>query len=69
VTLSGEVHSFIEKKAVGKAAKRVKGVRGLAEELTAHIVNAPKTSDAEIAKGVPDILALNVTVPDDKIIA
>lgn len=67
VTLTGQVRSFVEKMAAEKAAKRVKGVRGLAEEMTVKIANGPKTSDAEIAKRVLDILAFDVTVPDDKI--
>ena len=67
VTLTGFVKTFAEKIAAEKAVKRVKGVRGLAEEMKVRFASDPKTSDAEIAKRIVDILAFDVTVPDDKI--
>lgn len=67
VTLTGFVKNFAEKIAAEKAVKRVKGVRGLAEEMKVRFASDPKTSDTEIAKRIADILAFDVTVPDDKI--
>jgi len=67
VTLTGEVRNFVEKTTAENAVKRVKGVRGVAEELTVHIANSAKPNDGEIAKRVLDMLAFDVTVPDDKI--
>ncbi|MGN6621884.1 MAG: BON domain-containing protein, partial [Sphingomonas sp.] len=60
VTLTGFVKTFAEKIAAEKAVKRVKGVRGLAEEMKVRFASDPKTSDAEIAKRIVDILAFDV---------
>lgn len=66
-TLSGHVKSYAEKMAAEKAARRVAGVRGLAEEIEVRLPSDPKTSDAEIAKRILDLFAFDVTVPDDKL--
>jgi BON domain len=54
VTLSGFVPSYTSKIAAEKAARRVKGVRGLAEEIEVRFASDPKTSDPEIAKRIAD---------------
>jgi len=67
VTLSGFVKSYPEKLAAEKAARRVAGVRAIAEEITTRYSFDPKTADHEIAKRILDIFAWSVSVPDDKI--
>ncbi|PTQ11591.1 ornithine aminotransferase [Sphingomonas oleivorans] len=67
VTLSGSVKSYAEKLAAEKAARRVRDVRGIAEEIQVRFPSDPKTSDPEIAKRILDVLAWDVTIPDDRI--
>lgn len=67
VTLSGHVGSYPEKLAAEAAARRVKGVRAIAEEIEVRLSDDMKTSDDEIAKRVADILVLDSLVPTDTI--
>jgi osmotically-inducible protein OsmY len=55
ITLSGFVASYAEKIAAEKAARRVKGVRGLAEEIEVRLPSDAKTADPEIAKRIADM--------------
>ncbi len=56
VTLSGHVSSYVEKIAVENAARRVRGVRALADELEVRYPNDKKTADDELAKRAVKIL-------------
>ncbi|WP_454884176.1 BON domain-containing protein [Sphingomonas oryzagri] len=67
VTLSGFVTSYAEKIAAEKAARRVAGVRAIAEEIKVRFASDRKTGDAEVAKRIADILAWDALVPDDGI--
>lgn len=67
VSLSGFVASYAQKMAAEDAARRVKDVRAIAEEIEIRFLNDPKTSDAEIAKRILDVFAWDVMVPDNKI--
>lgn len=67
VTLSGFVKSYPEKLAAEKAVRRVAGVQAIAEEIKVRFAADPKTADHEIAKRIVDMLAWNVSVPDDRI--
>ncbi|MEP7005748.1 MAG: BON domain-containing protein [Sphingomonas bacterium] len=67
VTLSGFVHSFAEKMAAEAAARRVAGVRALAEELKVRHPSDAKTADSEIARRILDLLAWDALVPSDRI--
>jgi osmotically-inducible protein OsmY len=67
VALSGIVTSYAEKLLAESTARRVKGVRAIAEDITVHYPFNAKTSDAEIAKRVADLLEWDPLVPDDKI--
>jgi osmotically-inducible protein OsmY len=64
VTLSGFVGSLAEKVAAEQAARRVKGVRAIAEEIEVRLPSAQKRSDDEIARRVLDILDWDLTIPD-----
>ncbi len=67
ITLSGFVGSYASKIAAEKATRRVKGVRGLAEEIEVRFPSDPKTSDPEIAKRIADMFDWSVTIPKDKV--
>lgn len=67
VSLSGTVGSYAEKLLAEKTVRRVKGVRAVAEDLQVRYIWQPKTSDAEIAKRVADILDWDPLVPRDRI--
>ena len=67
VSLSGIVGSYAEKILAEKTARRVKGVRAVADELQVRYDWQPKTSDSEIAKRVADILDWDPLVPRDRI--
>lgn len=67
VTISGNVGSYSEKLLAEQAARRVKGVRAIAEELEVRYPFQAKTSDVDIAKRIADILEWNSLIPRDKI--
>ncbi len=67
VTLTGHVGSYTEKIIAEKAAKRVKGVRAIAQEIEIRFPNDKKTSDDQIAKRALDIIAWDSTIPKDKV--
>ena len=67
VTLSGYVGTYLQKLASQRAAERVAGVQGIAEELKVRYPSDPKTTDAEIARRILDLLAWDAAIPSDKI--
>lgn len=67
VTLSGYVKTYPQKMAAEKAARRVVGVRAIAEEIKVRFASDPKTADHEIASRIIDMFHWNVLVPHDKI--
>jgi len=67
VTLTGHVSSFAEKLAAERVARRVRGVRAIAEEIEVRLPHHSKTADDEIAKRAADLLALNSSIPQGAI--
>jgi len=67
VTLSGHVGSYAEKIAAESAAKRVKGVRAIAEEVEVRYPERKRHADDEIAARALDIIAWHTALPDDAI--
>jgi osmotically-inducible protein OsmY len=67
VTLSGSVPSYAEKIAAEKAARRVIGVKAIAEEIEVRFATDPKTSDAEIAERILHLFSWAATLPSDKL--
>ena len=65
VTLTGTVATYAEKWAVERAAQRVEGVKGLAEEITIKPDGIHVKSDTEIAEAVVSALKWHVWVPID----
>ena len=67
VSLSGYVDSYAEKHAAETAARRVKGVRAVAEEIEVRLAMDSRRSDAQIAAAAIERLSWNVTVPKDSV--
>jgi osmotically-inducible protein OsmY len=67
VTLTGHVGSYAEKVRAERVVQRVKGVRGVAQEIEVRYPGSKKSADDEIAKRALKIIAWDTTVPSDKI--
>jgi osmotically-inducible protein OsmY len=67
VTLSGFVSTLAEKPAAERAARRVKGVRGIAEEIEVRLPAAHMRSDEEIAERAVKLLSWDVEIPETQI--
>ena len=67
VALSGQVTSYWEKYAAEKAAKRVYGVRAVANELDVKLPGSSQRTDEDIARATVNALKATVSVPADKI--
>ena len=65
VTLNGTVATYAEKWAVERAAQRVEGVKGIAEEITIKLSGVHSRTDAEIAEAALSAFKSHVWVPDD----
>ncbi|HWP42891.1 MAG TPA: BON domain-containing protein, partial [Blastocatellia bacterium] len=65
ITLTGFVHSYQEKYAAERAAKRVYGVKAVANDIEVKPYSA--RTDPEIARDAVNALEANVLVPHDKI--
>ena len=67
VTLQGYVSSYAEKHAAEQAAKRVYGVKAVANDLEVKLPGSSKRSDTDIAAAAVNALKPNVLVPADSI--
>ena len=67
VTLTGDVASYEEKIAAENAAKRVGGVRGVANDLRVRLPEVMERTDTDIAKIAANALEWSVHVPSDHI--
>jgi len=67
VTLSGMVRTYAEKLVAEKAAKRVRGVKAVAEDIEVKVTTSMKRNDTEIAKAAVDAQAWDVEVPHERI--
>jgi len=67
ITLTGFVSSYAEKTAAEHAARRVKGVHGIAQEIEIRYPNDRKGSDDQIAERALKILSWDTTIPDDRV--
>lgn len=68
VTLTGTVKSYAQKLAVEKAVKRVRGVHGIAEELTIELPALHKRNDVDLAKYALDALRWNANLPENSVL-
>jgi osmotically-inducible protein OsmY len=67
ITLSGVVSSFIEKMTAERVARRVKGVRGIAQEIQVRYPSDKHNADSEIARRAVNIINWNAQVPEDSV--
>lgn len=67
VTLTGYVPSYWQKTSTEAMVARVKGVRGIAEEIEVRFLGAPATSDEEIARRALNSISWNASLPKDAI--
>lgn len=67
VTLTGFVPTYTQKVMAEKTASRVRGVKAIAQDIEVRFPSDPKTSDAEIAQRILDVLQWDVTIPSDNI--
>lgn len=66
VTLTGDVSSYAEKLAAENAARRVYGVKGVAEDIKVRY-SSNKVDDTDIAQMALQALSWDVEVPSDKV--
>jgi len=67
ITLSGHVPTYGEKYGAEKAAKRIRGVRAVANELEVELATSGKRSDSDIAAACVAALQANASVPHTKL--
>ena len=67
VTLMGHVESFAEKSGAEKAARRVRGVKAVAEEIEVRLPFSIKRGDEEIAAAAVGRLKWDAAVPSDAV--
>ena len=67
VTLTGHVGSYPQKIAAERTVQRVKGVRGLAEEIEVRYPSEKKNHDDEIAQRAVQVIDWDATVPSGKV--
>jgi osmotically-inducible protein OsmY len=67
VTLTGHVPTFAQKVTVEDVARRVKGVKGIAQEIEVRPFGTNRTADDEIAKRAVNSINWNTSIPDDAV--
>lgn len=67
VTLSGQVDSYSKKLAAENAAKKIAGVRAIAEDIQIGVSPTHRKTDTEIAEAVLNALKWHTMIPDEKI--
>ncbi len=67
VTLNGHVKTYAAKFAAERAARRVRGVKAVAQEIDVRLPSDKKTKDDEIAARAVKILEWDVVIPPDSI--
>lgn len=66
-TLSGHVNSYVQKQAAESAARRVKGVKAVVEEIDVRLPFDVKHDDDDIARAAVDRLSWDASVPRDAV--
>jgi len=67
VTLTGHVPSYGQKTQVEEVVRRVKGVRGIAQEIEVRFFGQAPNSDEDIAGRALNMINWNTFVPDDAV--
>ena len=68
VTLSGHVTTYPQRHAAETAARRVRGVKAVVEEIEVRLPFDTRRSDEDIAAAALDRMGWDVTIPKDAII-
>jgi osmotically-inducible protein OsmY len=63
VTLTGHVPTYAQKVTAEETVRRVKGVKGIAQEIEVRPAGSNRTADDEIAKRVVNIITWNTLIP------
>lgn len=64
VTLSGTVHRYTERLAAVRAAKRIKGVHAIADDIVVEPAGVDGRTDNDIAQHAQQAMQWNIDVPD-----
>lgn len=67
VTLSGQVDTYAKKIEAEKAVKRVREVKGIAEDIIVKLPRSGKRTDMDIADSVIRSLKWNTAIPQDSV--
>lgn len=67
VTLSGRVTTYPAKMAAIEAAKRVRGVRAVADDVEVHLPSQHRREDSDVAERIAHVLEWNVSIPHTNI--
>lgn len=67
VTLTGHVPTYAQKLTIEEVVRRVKGVKGIAQEIEVRPFGANRTADDEIAKRAVNSINWNTSIPDDAV--
>lgn len=67
VTLRGNVASYAEKVAAERVARRVYGVKAVADDLVVHLASLHQRTDTEIAQAAVNAVTWRTTVPDNRV--
>ncbi|MEK1887146.1 MAG: BON domain-containing protein [Phyllobacterium sp.] len=68
ITLTGHVPTFAEKNRVADVVCRVKGVRGIAQEIEVRPRGEHRTADDEIAKRALSVIRWNTVIPEGAVL-
>lgn len=67
VTLTGHVPTYSQRLTAERVVTRIKGVRGLAQEIEVRPVGTHQTADDEIARRAVDLLTWTTSLPKDSV--
>jgi osmotically-inducible protein OsmY len=67
VTLTGTVVTYAEKVSAERVAKRVSGVRAVANDIEVRVTGSMKRTDTDIAQAVLRALEWDIAIPHEKI--
>jgi osmotically-inducible protein OsmY len=68
ITLTGHVATYAEKNKIADVVCRVKGVRGLAQEIEVRPRGEHRTADDEIAKRALSVIRWNTVIPEGAVL-
>jgi osmotically-inducible protein OsmY len=67
VTLTGHVPTYAQKITVEDVVRRIKGVKGIAQEIEVRPFGTNRTADDEIAKRAVNTINWNTSIPDNTV--